>query len=95
VSIDDNPYTTGSEQFAGWRKWWNNGQASRAHELGPNATVASAAREKPGRKAAAASANGTGGKAGTGKAKQATLAIAGPAPGAKRRGTAAGIWQAG
>jgi hypothetical protein len=45
--IDDNPHPAGSEFFVIWRDYWNQGQAARARELGPNAEQAPARRGRP------------------------------------------------
>lgn len=53
VPIGDNPYdqTNQSELFAAWARDWNKGQASIAHEMGPDSKAASADRKRPARSA--------------------------------------------
>jgi ribosome modulation factor len=46
---DECPYDGGTEAHAVWTKSWRKGQASMAVEMGPNAKIASAQREHPGR----------------------------------------------
>jgi hypothetical protein len=47
-TVDANPHPAGSEYHAVWAKWWANGQAAIAKELGANAKKASTAKAKPG-----------------------------------------------
>jgi ribosome modulation factor len=51
VPIDDNPYhqANQSELFAAWARDWAKGQASIAHEMGPQTKAASADRSRPAR----------------------------------------------
>jgi hypothetical protein len=47
-AVDANPFPAGSEFHATWAKWWANGQAAIAKELGANAKKASTSKTKPG-----------------------------------------------
>lgn len=47
--IEASPYPAGSELFVAWQQWWTKGQAAIAREMGPDAKVASTARERPSR----------------------------------------------
>lgn len=53
VPIGENPYdqTRQSELFVAWTRDWNKGQASIAHEMGPDTKAASADRTRPARSA--------------------------------------------
>jgi ribosome modulation factor len=45
--VEDCPYPAGSELAATWRKYWHEGQAANALDLGDNARAASTKRDKP------------------------------------------------
>jgi len=51
VPREDNPYEPGSEWHVIWDKWWFNGQAAIAREMGENHEAANPSRSRPARKA--------------------------------------------